>query len=70
MSDYELRRFQEEINEVINAHPGLSWESKFLALQVVTMQVERVADKTVMDELKEIQNAESVCENLLGELPE
>lgn len=70
MSDYELRMFQEEINNVINAHPGLSWESRLLALQVATLQVEKLADKAVMKELEEVQNAESIYKDSLGKLPE
>lgn len=70
MSDYELRMFQEELNEVVNAHPGLSWEARLLALQLVTTQVEKLADNAIIEEMKEMQDAKSVCKDPLGKLPE
>lgn len=49
----DLRQFQDELNVLINSHPELNWEERLICLQLATFQVQMLADKAIMQELKE-----------------
>lgn len=58
-----IRQFEENLNDLINQFNDLPWETRLLALELVVAQTQKEADKSIMAELKELeekQNAESL----------
>lgn len=58
-----IRQFEENLNDLINQFNDLPWETRLLALELVVTQTQKEADKSIMAELKELeekQNAESL----------
>lgn len=58
-----IRQFEENLNDLINQFNDLPWEARLLALELVVTQTQKEADKSIMAELKELeekQNAESL----------
>ena len=56
-----IRQFEENLNDLINQFNDLPWETRLLALELVVTQTQKEADKSIMAELKELeekQNAE------------
>lgn len=59
-----LRLFQDELTDVINRHSELPWEARLLALELITTNVQRMADNAILAEISEEEkNAESIPEN-------
>lgn len=53
VTNLEMRHFQDELNHLVNLHKDLPWECRLLALELITMQVQKLADDAIIGELKE-----------------
>ena len=70
--DFRLRLFLDTIIDVVNQFDDVPLEGRRLVLESAMHLVEKEADKAIANQRQsmEEQNAESVLENKLGELPE
>ena len=69
-SNIKLRKFQDDINTLVLTNSDLSWEARLVCLELITERVKQLANDAIIEELRqEGENAESVCEDKLGELP-
>lgn len=61
MQNAKLRKFQDDLNTLVNANSDLSWESRLVCLELVTEKVKQLANEAIIEELKqEAEDAESV----------
>ena len=70
--NYRIRLFQDNIIDVTNQFSDVPLEARRLVLESVMHLVERESDKAIMGEREsmEAENAESIFQDKLGELPE
>ena len=68
MMNTRIREFREKlITLAIDDFQDIPLEAKYMALQLVINKTIESANIAVMEEMKEEENAESLCQNKLGE---
>ena len=72
MSNYRIRLYQDNIIDITNQFSDVPLEVRRLVLESVMHLVERESDKAIVTEREnmEANDAESILEDKLGELPE
>lgn len=51
--NYRLRKFQDDLIDLINSYDDLPWEARLLALELIAGNVQKQADMAVMSEMSE-----------------
>ncbi len=65
----KIRRFQDSLVDLVNSYEDIPIEARLVVLELITSNVQRLADNTIIEELsKEAANAEGIPENQLAEL--
>lgn len=65
----KIRRFQDSLVDLVNSYEDIPIEARLVILELITSNVQRLADNTIIEELsKEAANAEGIPENQLAEL--
>ena len=53
LMNYRLRKFQDDLVDLINSYDDLPWEARLLALELIAGNVQKQADMAVMSEMSE-----------------
>lgn len=65
----KIRKFQDELVDLVNSYECIPIEARLVVLELVTSNVQKIADDTIIEELsKEAADAESIPEDKLAEL--
>lgn len=72
-TNLNLRRFQDELFDLINKYDFLPYESRLLAMELAVKSIQDLSNEAILEELKEEQEAEhakGIPEDKLAELSE
>ena len=53
LMNYRLRKFQDDLVDLINSYDDLPWEARLLALELIAGNVQKQADMAIMSEMSE-----------------
>lgn len=62
--NYKLRKFQDDLVDLVNSYSDLPWEARLVVLELVVTNVQKVSDETIIAEMSE---KEEQCKNPIPE---
>ena len=67
----KIRKFQDDLVDLINNNDDIPWETRLVVLELVTSNVQKIADNSIIEELSKnggAEDAKGIPENKLAEL--
>lgn len=47
----KIRKFQDDLVELVNSYDDIPWEARLVVLELVTSNVQKIADNAIIEEL-------------------